>query len=66
MLVCISFYIPHGSSGNVPDISTFHGTPRLEDGFFFLTFKTSLSEEEIISTINVFTQIGAADSCANE
>jgi hypothetical protein len=35
---------------------TFHDTPWQGDSFFFLlTFKTSLSEEEMISTIYVFT-----------
>jgi hypothetical protein len=36
------------------------------DSFFFLlTFETSLSEEELMSTIYVFTLIGAAGSCTN-
>jgi hypothetical protein len=35
---------------------TFHDIPWLEDSnFFLLTFKTSLSEEEMMSTIYVFT-----------
>jgi hypothetical protein len=35
---------------------TFHDTPLQEDSLlFFLTFKTSLSEEEMMSTIYVFS-----------
>jgi hypothetical protein len=33
--------------------------------FHLLTFKTSLSEEEMTSTIYVCTSIGAADYCSN-
>ncbi len=44
---------------NIPLVEyrgTFHDTPLQEDSFFFLlTLKTSLSEEEMMSAIYVFS-----------
>jgi hypothetical protein len=45
---------------------TIHDTPWQGDSFFFsLTFKKSLSEEDMTASIYVFTQIGIANSCTN-
>jgi hypothetical protein len=70
LLADISFYRSQRSSGSVPEYFFWQNImePSMSHpnkNFLLLTFKMSLSVEEMTSTIYVCTWIGAADSCSN-